>query len=202
MIFVGPACYNSIVNSVNIPWRVEMEQNYIDDSVRARLISAGLLELMEHGSSDFSLRRVALAAQVSCAAPYRHFKDKDELIRAIISHIREDWQLLTHEVANVFKLGTPTYVIELLVAGVRFWVAGGNFPSFLALSELSGFDEPVIVAVEELCRETERDDAEVLSFAFLSLLYGTVTLVASKRMDIDSAIAHVRKEAARIVESK
>ena len=65
----------------------DMEEAYVEKSVRTRLILAGITELEEHGLGDFSLRRAALAAQVSCAAPYRHFKDKDEYIREIITHV-------------------------------------------------------------------------------------------------------------------
>ena len=72
-----------------------------DSGVRKRLIDAGLKELLEHGPDDFSLRRVASMAQVSCATPYRHFKDKDELVRAVISQIRENWILLTQEIKGI-----------------------------------------------------------------------------------------------------
>ena len=71
-----------------------MMGNGADIGIRKKLVEAGLKELLEHGSRDFSLRRVALMAEVSCAAPYRHFKDKDELVRAVISEIRENWLLI------------------------------------------------------------------------------------------------------------
>jgi AcrR family transcriptional regulator len=59
---------------------VFMDQDYGMRSVKTRLILAGLNEIEEYGIKNFSLRRVALGAQVSCAAPYRHFKDKDDFI--------------------------------------------------------------------------------------------------------------------------
>ena len=52
-----------------------MEEKITVDDVRSRLLFSGLKELERHGVSDFSLRRVAQDAGVSCAAPYRHFKD-------------------------------------------------------------------------------------------------------------------------------
>ncbi|MBQ9131598.1 MAG: helix-turn-helix transcriptional regulator, partial [Clostridia bacterium] len=60
-----------------------MEEGYTSHAVRERLIIAGIRELEAHGLNDFSLRRVAVACEVSCAAPYRHFKDKEELILEI-----------------------------------------------------------------------------------------------------------------------
>ena len=47
------------------------EKKYVDD-VRTRLVLAGIGELSERGVKEFSLRVVAIAAQVSCAAAYRH----------------------------------------------------------------------------------------------------------------------------------
>ncbi len=173
-----------------------MEDAYIEDSVRIRLIEAGLAELLTHGQKDFSLRRVALAAQVSCAAPYRHFKDKDELIRAVIAHIREDFLLLAREIEGVFEPGTPKHITELLTAGVRFWAAGGNFPSFLQVSELSGFDEPILRAIKAFSDRnslTPEREAE-LTFSILAAYYGTVTLVTAKHLDIDTAIKRLTKK--------
>ena len=53
-----------------------LEENFAPANVRSRLLFSGLKELETHGVADFSLRRVAQDAGVSCAAPYRHFKDK------------------------------------------------------------------------------------------------------------------------------
>ena len=57
-----------------------MEDRFIEENVRLRLILSGISELEEHGIADFSLRRAAMGAQVSCAASYRHFKSKEEYI--------------------------------------------------------------------------------------------------------------------------
>ena len=71
-----------------------MEADFIEGSVRTRLIVAGINELEERGVKDFSLRRVALAAEVSCAAPYRHFKDKDDF---------ENYGILSHSIKSDSK---------------------------------------------------------------------------------------------------
>ena len=44
-------------------------------NTRDRLIQAGLEELNQYGVQHFSTRRVAKVCGVSCAAPYKHFKD-------------------------------------------------------------------------------------------------------------------------------
>ncbi len=181
-----------------------MEDRFIEDSVKKRLILAGLTELMEHGSTDFSLRRVAIAAQVSCAAPYRHFKDKDELIRAVISHIREDWFLLAGEISSVFQEGSAEHVTELAVSCVRFWIAGGNFASFLHAGVLSGFDEPIVLAAGSFAERAGMSPAEGASLKnlILALTYGTVTLVTSGALDVEAAVAGLRRELVRVLGGK
>ena len=163
-------------------------------SVKERLIQAGLHELLLHGKNDFSLRRVAVEAQVSCAAPYRHFKDKDELIRAIIAHIRDDYNLLCDSVSAIFGEGTLECVVELATAGVRFWIAGGNFPSFLESGELSSFDVPLTQALNRYFIESgiNNSDFDKIRFLALSLFYGTVTQIISSSVDTDSAISLLR----------
>ena len=178
-----------------------MADSYADSGIRKRLIEAGLTELLEHGSGDFSLRRVALAAQVSCAAPYRHFKDKDELVRAVIAEIRENWFLLANEVGAIFDVGTKEHVSELLVACVRFWIGGNNFAPFLKAGEILGFDEPIIDAVAAYAKTTgiAEDEAAELTSTLLSLTYGAVTLAVSGRLDANSAADNLRRQVSGLI---
>lgn len=173
-----------------------MDESYVESGIRKRLIEAGLRELLEHGSRDFSLRRVALAAQVSCAAPYRHFKDKDELVRAVIAQIREDWILLSSEISHAFAPGSAEHVTELVTACVRFWIADDNFAAFLSIGELAEFDLPIISAVLEYARANGLSEGEkdILTNSMLALTYGTVTIIMSRRLDADSAIANLKKQ--------
>ena len=52
-------------------------------NLRNALIQSGLEILAQQGIQALSLRKVAKAAGVSEAAPYRHFKDKEALLAAI-----------------------------------------------------------------------------------------------------------------------
>lgn len=56
-------------------------------NTREALILAGLEELNEYGIQHFSTRRVAKACGMSCAAPYKHFKDSHEFIAKILGYI-------------------------------------------------------------------------------------------------------------------
>ena len=65
---------------------------------RERLIQAGIEELEQRGAGGFSLRRVAQRCGVSCAAPYKHFKDKNALLRAIAVHYNDRWHAMLAEI--------------------------------------------------------------------------------------------------------
>jgi len=65
---------------------------YQHGDLRAALIQAGLKLLGEGGVRSLTLRAAAQLAGVSHAAPYRHFRDKDQLVAAIAE---EGFRLLT-----------------------------------------------------------------------------------------------------------
>jgi len=59
------------------------KESYHHGDLKAELIKKGLKILDEEGYEGFSMRKVAKVCNVSQTAPYRHFKDKNELIKAI-----------------------------------------------------------------------------------------------------------------------
>ena len=60
-----------------------MADSYHHGNLRQALIDAGIKIINKDGEENLSLRKAAAACNVSHAAPYAHFKDKDELIEAI-----------------------------------------------------------------------------------------------------------------------
>ena len=176
-----------------------MDENYMTDDVRQRLIQSGLRELSDNGLEGFSLRRVAIAAGVSCAAPYRHFKDKDELVLGIIEYVREGWELLSETVASANIIGGAECIVELSRLMVRFWVGNGNFRSILMLSdrgsedvrrEIGRFDAPILssISVFALSYGLSDEDRAILADTVLSLVYGTLFRVSIGGADCDRAI--------------
>ncbi|MEH6650881.1 MAG: TetR/AcrR family transcriptional regulator [Motiliproteus sp.] len=59
------------------------KQNYHHGDLRNALLEAALKQIREHGVEKLSLRAVARDAGVSQTAPYRHFKDKNQLLVAL-----------------------------------------------------------------------------------------------------------------------
>ena len=66
--------------------------------LREALILAGIHEINANGVASFSIRRVADACGVSCAAPYRHFESKRDFIAAIIDYVNDQWAQRQEEI--------------------------------------------------------------------------------------------------------
>jgi AcrR family transcriptional regulator len=157
---------------------VFMDQDYGMRSVKTRLILAGLNEIEEYGIKNFSLRRVALGAQVSCAAPYRHFKDKDDFIKEIIKYIGSQWQILFDEIKSSHQNDLKTIIKNSSISYVRFWLGNTNFRTILMSSPsattLIGFDS----GLEELMDKYFNHEAFAKRKFFIirSLVYGAILL--------------------------
>jgi AcrR family transcriptional regulator len=62
---------------------IRASKRYHHGDLRNALLQAGLALLAEEGIAGLDMRKVARAAGVSHAAPYRHFADKQALLAAI-----------------------------------------------------------------------------------------------------------------------
>ena len=68
-----------------------MKEQYHHGDLRRSLIEKGLEIINQEGEEKLSLRKVAMECGVSNAAPYAHFKSKDEFIVAIQQHIMDSF---------------------------------------------------------------------------------------------------------------
>lgn len=102
-------------------------------NLRSELILAGLDEINRNGIANFSFRRVASACNVSCAAPYRHFKDKNELIAAIIDYVNEKWALRQDEILRGCSDVLREQIIEVCLGYIRFLMEEPSYRSVLML---------------------------------------------------------------------
>ena len=168
-----------------------MEEYYQSEALRESLIIAGLKEIEVHGITDFSLRRVAGACGVSCAAPYRHFKSKNDLILAIITYINDKWSLLRDQIFEIFKNDRRRCLIEICIANIRFWTANPHFRSVMLTdsreldsdqlrekSRISGAADSLLI---EYFKEKNLSDEEIQKKLFIirSVMYGAVQMLGN-----------------------
>ena len=181
-----------------------MEHYNEKESLRDRLIIAGIDEIAQKGVTDFSLRRVAAACNTSCAAPYKHFKNKDELILAIIDYINSQWVLLKENILGVFKSDTQKALTEVCIAYIRFWMTNPNYRTVLSrethnfLSDRSQIGELVSAYCDENSIPGKEKQERI--YAVTALIYGTTSMLENNELPNDeSTFSMVRSSIARIL---
>ncbi|SHI59388.1 transcriptional regulator, TetR family [Clostridium cavendishii DSM 21758] len=80
-----------------------IKDKYHHGDLNQKLIENGLLLLNKEGVDGFSLRKVASMCGVSHNAPYKHFKDKEELIDEIIKEVWKSFYLALAEVRDLYS---------------------------------------------------------------------------------------------------
>lgn len=145
----------STLQDTNVPDK--SEKTYHHDDLRTALIIAGLAVLREENVAGLTLRKVARRAQVSHAAPYRHFADKSELLAAI-----------AEEGFNLLGLALETATTETASAKDLFMQAAFAYLTFARQNPdhfqlMFGSYIPNITAYPSL------DDAADQSFSHLQL---------------------------------
>lgn len=80
------------------------ERGYHHGDLRAALIRAALALIQEKGPHGFSFAEAARAAGVSPAAPYRHFKNRDELMADVAE---QGFERLEAALAGAWDQGRP-----------------------------------------------------------------------------------------------
>lgn len=158
---------------------------------RDRFIIAAIEEMQVHGISDFSIRRVAEKCGVSSGAPYKHFKNKNELVLESIRYINKKWGEVQTEV--IAKCGDEPRkrLVELSIAYVRFLCLNPAFQSVLMLNDNSLLPEQLaekakISALTEsiiskYCEKVNMnaDDRKRKTYAVRSFIFGAAFMINS-----------------------
>ncbi|MCG6121581.1 MAG: TetR/AcrR family transcriptional regulator [Microvirga sp.] len=95
-------------------------RGYHHGDLRAHLI-ATVTDLVEtQGPEGFSISEAARRASVSSAAPYKHFRDRDEILRAVATKAMEDLRDDMTAAASRYPEGSLEAVAAIGEAYVRF----------------------------------------------------------------------------------
>ena len=109
-----------------------MEKN---KNLRETLIIAGIQEINEHGISNMSVRRIADACNVSCAAPYRHFQSKRDYVAAIIDYVNDQWALRQEEILDECGDSLREQILGICLGYIRFLMDKPIYRSILMLKD-------------------------------------------------------------------
>ena len=183
-------------------------KEYID--TKSALILAGLKELRENGYNNFSIRRVAADCGISCAAPYRHFKNKSDFVLEIFRYVNREWYLTQNVILSEYE-DDKDRLIEISVSYVRFLVDHPDFFAILVSSiEGIGDEERIKVKsgvsncvrglVENYCSrvgmsDTDRDRK---MYIIRSIIMGGAWMILNEEVDnSEKALDFVRASVSR-----
>lgn len=103
--------------------------------LREALIIAGIDEINKHGVNSFSIRRVAEACNVSCAAPYRHFENKRDFIASIIDYVNDLWAARQEEILAHCSNNLREQILEIIMNYIRFLMEEPFYRAVLMLKD-------------------------------------------------------------------
>lgn len=154
-----------------------IEESVAHEELKKALILAGMREIEQKGIVGLSLRRIATKCGVSCAAPYRHFENKERLVFAIISYVNSQWEILKDSICTAFKDDEKKMLLEICAATVLFWRANNNFRSVIMLDDKFLDAEQIKEKnriTDEICDMVKRtcQNSEKKAFMVKSVLYG------------------------------
>lgn len=176
---------------------------YHHGDLKAALIEATRQLVEEHGPDNFSVAQAARLAGVSSGAPYKHFKDRDEMLKAVaMDGMKRKYERLVKALEPLPK-GSLDRIETLGRLYVDFALnEPGVFRLVFGFSDNDGEDEPLMnqglmthgmvqqTVAECLGEDTINDDARERTMILWSFVHGLSFLVidcklTTLKIDVD-----------------
>ena len=167
-------------------------------NTRDALIEAGIREIHTYGLQNFSIRRIAASCGVSCATPYKHFKNRDEFILEMFRYVNRQWYILHRQIVEA-PLSAKERILETCITYIHFLVDNASYHT-LVLTKNENLNESQIKERSEIskasrdlidayCREVDMPDDDRLRKTFLvrSLLYGAAIMIDNGQLENSAA---------------
>lgn len=169
-----------------------------NEANKEKFLKAAVSELEEHGIADFSIRRVAKKCGVSCAAPYKHFESKTDLLAEVMRYIGKKWNdVLTDTVEAHKDEPIREQLVAICMAYIAFLCTYPEYQTILYMSDR--VFEPNVLAekskvsitaselISEYCRLIEIDEETKRRKVFVvrSLLFGGAIMINSGMLPFD-----------------
>lgn len=175
-------------------------QTYHHKDLKQQLIKNGLILLNNEGFQGFSLRKVATMCGVSNNAPYKHFKDKDELINEILNEVWTKFHMTLQESTELHTEDPKLQIVGMGKAYIKFMVEN---PEYLKLTFLSDYASSIIIENGDFSKcedstfsvfkdcaqryfksiDLEQELYMVKTMAMWSMVHGIAILIAKKAIN-------------------
>jgi len=154
------------VKAFHMSWRKEQsraERGYHHGNLKEALLQAALRLIAEKGPAGFTFADAARSAGVSPAAPYRHFRDRDELLSSIAQRGFEQFEAV---LTAAWDDGRPDTVTAFERVGKAYLAFARQEPAFYSAMFESGLPvdlNPALLAASERAFGIIRAAAERLA---------------------------------------
>ena len=108
-----------------------MSDKYHHGDLRNALIEESIKMINSSGEDSLSMRKLAQRCGVSMAAPYAHFKNKEEMINAIKEHVEEAFTKYLDDALTSCKNDIEKKIITLGNAYITFFIENPEYFTFL-----------------------------------------------------------------------
>jgi AcrR family transcriptional regulator len=171
--------------------------NYHHGELREALIAAARQLVIERGAEHFSLADACRVAGVSTAAPYRHFRDKDEILEEIAARGFDLMAERSMQAVLAHSPGSIEGIIAMGLAYVRFATQEtaifrlmfGQNPTLKEAVAVRDQGHAcfagVIATVEAYCaRHGVEGDARLIAVKLWTFVHGAACLVIDGEYDV------------------
>ena len=108
-----------------------MSDKYHHGDLRNALIEEGIKRINTSGEDSLSMRKLAEKCGVSMAAPYAHFKNKEEMINAIKRYVEDSFTTYLEAAVNRSENDIEKKIITLGNAYISFFIENPEYFTFL-----------------------------------------------------------------------
>ncbi len=170
-----------------------------NEANREKFLKAAVIELEEHGIADFSIRRVAKKCGVSCAAPYKHFESKNDLLAEVMQYVGKKWKEVLKSTVEVHK--DEPIRDQLIAISMSYIVFLCTYPEYLAILSMSdaifkpnsltgssNVSAATSDLIEAYCRKADiNEETRVRKYYVIrSLIFGGTKMITSGILPFDS----------------
>jgi AcrR family transcriptional regulator len=142
--------------------RGRREGGYHHGNLKEALIQAALDLIAQKGPAGFTFAEAARSAGVSPAAPYRHFRDRDELLASIA---QQGFELFEKQLSAAWDDGRPDTFAAFSRVGKAYLTFAREHPAYYSAMFESGVpvqDNPALLIASERAFAIIRAAAERL----------------------------------------
>jgi AcrR family transcriptional regulator len=129
--------------------RGRREGGYHHGNLKEALIQAALDLIAQKGPAGFTFAEAARSAGVSPAAPYRHFRDRDELLASIA---QQGFELFEKQLSAAWDDGRPDTFAAFSRVGKAYLAFAREHPAYYSAMFESGVpvqDNPALLMASE-----------------------------------------------------